>query len=49
MKTPCPTCGNRLVVPGVNDLATTHGDLALQLVDRSLATKIKACLLYTSR
>ena len=37
-KTGCPYCSGRIIVPGVNDLATTHPDLAVQLVDRSLAT-----------
>lgn len=38
----CPVCSNQKVVAGVNDLATTHPDLAAQLVDQSLATKIVA-------
>lgn len=37
-KTGCPYCSGRIIVPGVNDLATTHPDLAVQLVDQSLAT-----------
>ena len=37
-KTGCPYCSGRKIVPGVNDLATTHPDLAVQLVDQSLAT-----------
>lgn len=28
--TGCPVCANRVLVPGENDLATTHPDLALQ-------------------
>lgn len=30
----CPVCSNRLVVPGVNDLTTTHPELAAQAVDQ---------------
>lgn len=29
----CPVCSNRVVVPGVNDLATTHPEVAAMLVD----------------
>lgn len=36
----CPVCANRTVSAGDNDLATTHPELALQLVDPSLATRI---------
>lgn len=36
--TGCPYCSGRKIVPDVNDLATTHPDLAVQLVDQSLAT-----------
>lgn len=32
-KTGCPTCGNREVIPGFNDLATTHPDVAAQWDD----------------
>ncbi len=39
-KTPCPTCNGRLVVAGVNDLATTHPALAQQMKDQQLATQI---------
>lgn len=39
-KTGCPYCSGRRIVPGVNDLATTHPDLAAQLVDQSLATTV---------
>lgn len=37
--TGCPYCTNRRVLIGFNDLATTHPDLALQLVDQSRATQ----------
>lgn len=30
-KTACPVCMNRLIIVGVNDLATTHPDIALEL------------------
>ena len=33
----CPICANREVVPGVNDLATTHPHLVKELVDKDLA------------
>lgn len=36
----CPYCAGRHIIPGVNDLATTHPDLAAQLVDQSLITKV---------
>ena len=39
-KTGCPYCSGRKIVPGVNDLATTHPDLAVQLVDQSLTTVV---------
>ena len=39
-KTGCPYCSGRKIAPGVNGLATTHPDLATQLVDQSLATKV---------
>lgn len=38
----CPYCSGKKVTPGMNDLATTHPDLAAQLVDQSLATKLSA-------
>lgn len=38
----CPYCANKKVLVGFNDLATTHPELAAQLVDRSLATKMTA-------
>lgn len=38
----CPDCSGRRAVKGVNDLATTHPDLAAQLADPSLATTLKA-------
>lgn len=42
-KTGCPACAGVRVYPGVNDLATARPDLAKELVDKSLATKITAC------
>lgn len=36
----CPYCSGRNVVVGVNDLATTHPDIAAQLVDPTLAKTI---------
>lgn len=36
----CPICANRRILPGFNDLATTDPELASELVDQSLATKI---------
>lgn len=39
--TRCPQCSGRRAVSGHNDLATTHPDLAAQLVDQSLATTLK--------
>lgn len=38
----CPYCSGRLPVVGETDLATTHLELAAQLVDPSLATGLKA-------
>ena len=38
----CPQCSGRNAVPGLDDLGTTHPDLADQLVDQSLRTKLKA-------
>lgn len=38
----CGQCSGRRAVPGVDDLATTHPHLAAQLVDQSLATRLKA-------
>jgi uncharacterized Zn-finger protein len=40
--TPCPYCGNRKTLAGWNDLATTHPELAAELVDQSLATQVTA-------
>lgn len=40
--TRCPQCSGRRAILGVDDLATTHPDLAAQLVNRSLATTLKA-------
>lgn len=36
----CPQCSGRVITPGVNDLATTHPEIAAQLADQSLATVI---------
>ena len=36
----CPVCSNKKVVPGVNDLATTHPDLVNELVIPSLAREL---------
>lgn len=33
----CPVCSNRLVLPGINDLATTEPDLAAQLLEPAQA------------
>jgi hypothetical protein len=38
----CPFCFGKQVLPGFNDLATTHPDLAAELADRSLATTLTA-------
>ena len=38
----CPYCSGRRAIVGETDLATTHPDLAEQLVDKSLATELKA-------
>lgn len=38
--TGCPACAKCVVYPGVNDLATVRPDLAAELVDQTLATKI---------
>jgi uncharacterized protein (DUF983 family) len=40
--TGCPRCRKPDVYPGVNDLATTHPELAAELLDQSLATQITA-------
>ncbi len=36
----CPFCSGRDVLPGFNDLKTTHEELSLELVDSSLATSL---------
>lgn len=41
-KSGCPYCSGRKAIPGETDLATTHPELAAELVDKSLATSIKA-------
>lgn len=38
----CPYCSGRLPIVGENDLGTTHSELADQLVDQSLRTKLQA-------
>ena len=38
----CPYCSGKKVLPGFNDLATTHPELAAQLKDQSLATSLTA-------
>lgn len=38
----CPYCSGRLPVPGLNDLATTHPDLALTLVNPEEARSVGA-------
>lgn len=38
----CPVCSNRKVATGINDIATTHPELAAQMVDQALATKVAA-------
>ena len=38
----CPYCSGRLPIVGKTDLATTHPDLASELADPALATKLKA-------
>ena len=40
IKSGCPICANKIIVPGFNDIATTHPDLAKELVDSDIATKI---------
>lgn len=37
----CPYCSGRLAVPGESDLATACPDIASQLVDQSLGSKLK--------
>ena len=41
-KSGCPYCSGRIPEPGVNDLATTHPEIAAQLVDPDLATSVSA-------
>lgn len=38
----CPYCSGRYPIVGVNDLGTTHPELAAELLDPTLATKLKA-------
>ena len=41
-QTGCPYCSRRKLLQGFNDMATTHPELAKQLLDQSLATTIVA-------
>lgn len=41
-KSRCGICAGKVVVPGINDLATMYPDLVAQLVDPSLATTVTA-------
>ena len=41
-KSRCPYCSGRRPIVGENDLATTHPEIAAELVDPSLATQLKA-------
>ena len=38
--TGCSVCNGKTVIPGVNDVATTHPDVAALMVDQSLTTKL---------
>jgi len=38
--TGCPACKKKIAMPGVNDLATLRPDIAKELLDKSLATKL---------
>lgn len=38
----CPACCNRAVIPGWNDVATTHPRVASEMVDRPLAARLTA-------
>ena len=40
IKSGCPYCANRKVIVGFNDLATTHPELAKELVDFELSKKL---------
>lgn len=42
LRSGCPYCSGRIPEPGVNDLATTHPDLATQLVDPTQAITVSA-------
>jgi len=41
-RTGCPVCAGKAVLPGFNDLATTHPELAAELADPTLATEVTA-------
>lgn len=36
----CPVCSGKLVVAGVNDLATTHPDIAAEAVDQDMVLRV---------
>lgn len=38
--TGCSVCNGKTVIPGVNDVATTHPDVAALMVDRDLHTRL---------
>ena len=37
----CPYCADRVLIPGLNDLATTHPQIASELVDPNQATRLR--------
>lgn len=41
-KTGCPICNGKMILPGFNDVATTHPEAAKFLADQSLITKYAA-------
>ena len=40
IKSGCPVCDNKIIIPGENDLATHYPDIADQLYDQSLKDKL---------
>lgn len=40
--TGCSLCNGKTVIPGVNDVATTHPDVAALMVDKDLHTRLTA-------
>jgi DNA-directed RNA polymerase subunit RPC12/RpoP len=38
--TGCSVCNGKTVIPGINDVATTHPDVAALMVDQSLCTQL---------